>query len=226
MKVTTDGCLFGAWVAEQTAKLPRSSSRLMDIGTGTGLLSLMVAQQYAGIIDAIEIDPAAAEQAAENIAASPWKNRIEVICQDVLQWKTPARYDCIFSNPPFYEKEIKSTKNEKNVAHHDEGLKLTSLLTFIKNNLAADGTFFLLLPAKREKEIDSLLKSNGLFLTQKILVKQTPKHPPFRLMIQGCVNEVKADSEQMLTIKNESGHYTPAFVALLKDYYLYLSMAS
>lgn len=222
MKVTTDGCLFGAWVAEKVQAFTNSQVHLLDIGTGTGLLSLMVAQKNEGNIEAIEIDSSAAEQATENIVASPWEERISVMNADVLQWQTNRQFDCIFSNPPFYEKEVKSGKGTKNIAHHDEGLKLNELLPFIKTHLKQDGSFFLLLPAKREREMELLLQQQGLFLQQKVLVQQTLKHQPFRLMIQGRLQKVERVTEQWLSIRNERDEYTPECISLLKDYYLYL----
>ena len=222
MKVTTDACLFGAWVARQVREFTSSRVRLLDVGTGTGLLSLMVAQSCAGKIEALEIDPSAAEQARENVAASPWAERISIVRKDVLQWRTATSYDIIFSNPPFYENELRSAKSPKNVAHHDEGLRLADLFTFIKNHLREDGAFFLLLPAKREKELEPLLANHQLFLRQKVFVQQTLKHPPFRMMIQGCRKQTDAVSEEKIVIKNERNEYTPKFVSLLKAYYLYL----
>lgn len=224
MKVTTDACLFGAWVARVVERLKPADQRptFLDIGTGTGLLSLMMAQKNDGRIDAVEIDPSAAQQANENVAASPWKGRISIIHGDVLRWEATARYDCIFSNPPFYEKELRSAKNQKNVAHHDEGLKLADLFAFINHHLTEDGTFFLLHPAKREKEIDPLFANNQLFLQQKVLVQQTLKHQPFRVMIQGRRKKIDGVTEETIVIKNEKDEYTPEFISLLKDYYLYL----
>ena len=231
MKVTTDGCLFGAWVAEEVKNQQRAigskqtehaTAQFLDIGTGTGLLSLMVAQKANVQIEAVEIDAPAAEQAKDNIAASPWKDKITVHQQDVLQWQTEKKFDGIFSNPPFYQNELKSARADKNRAHHDEGLQLPELLRFIKKHLKDDGTFFLLLPAKREIETGILLQNAGLFLQQKVRVQQTLKHPPFRVMIQGRRNKVDGVPAPVLAVKNEAGDYTPAFVSLLKAYYLYL----
>lgn len=224
MKVTTDACLFGAWVAGEVGSLQLAvgSSRLLDIGTGTGLLSLMVAQKNVVLIEAIEIDATTVGQANENVAASPWKERINIVHANVLQRQTPTQYDCIFSNPPFYKNELKSSKENKNVAHHDEGLKLTELFSFIENHLKEDGSFFLLLPTKREKEIEQLLEENNLFLQQRILVQQTPKHLPFRMMIRGRRKRVEGVRENTIAIKNETDEYTQEFISLLKEYYLYL----
>lgn len=231
MKVTTDACVFGAWVAEiistrQWARCQATSENdytsLLDIGTGTGLLSLMVAQKNEVFIDAIEIETVAAGQAEENVAASPWPHRINIIRQDVLQWQPTTKYPVIFSNPPFYQNELKGPGREKNIAHHDEGLQLPALLHFIKTHLKPAGIFFLLLPAKREKEINLLLAEAGLFIEKKVRVQQTLKHQPIRLMIQGRVTNVKQKEEATFVIRNEAGDYTPQFQSLLKDYYLYL----
>ncbi|WP_121355811.1 tRNA1(Val) (adenine(37)-N6)-methyltransferase [Flavisolibacter nicotianae] len=224
MKVTTDACLFGAWVADSIrSRQPANSDwQMLDIGTGTGLLALMVAQKASGIIDAIEIDPSAAQQACENVAASPWKKDIAIINGDVLQWQTNKKYDCIFSNPPFYENELKSAKAAKNAAHHDTGLKLNDLLSFIAKHLSQHGCFFLLLPAKRGKEIEGLLQKNKLYPYQKQWVQQSPAHRPFRLLIEGGKKETGKVEEKNITIRDENNNYTPGFIVLLNEYYLYL----
>jgi tRNA1Val (adenine37-N6)-methyltransferase len=222
MKLTTDSCLFGAWAAREVQQFTVQNLQLLDVGCGTGLLSLMVAQKNNIEIDAIEIDSEAAEQAKENIRASPWKERIRIINEDVLQWNPDKKYDRIISNPPFYEDDLKSNKKEKNVAHHSEGLRLKELLHFVKTHLTNDGVFYLLLPYKRLNDIESLLEDHNLRLHKKILVKQTTAHQPFRLMIQGAAYKSEKIKEERLTIKNVQQHYTPAFISLLKDYYLHL----
>ncbi len=108
------------------------------------------------------------------------------------------------------------------MAHHDDSLRLHELLLFITRNLGVEGSFFLLLPAKRESEIRGLLTKENLVLQQIVYVQQTLKHQPFRLMIQGRRNKVEAVTEQTIAIKNDAGEYTEDFIALLKDYYLYL----
>ena len=99
MKVTTDACLFGAWCAEEISQT--TSTQLLDIRTGTGLLSLMIAQKNSLKIDAIEIDEEAAQQASENMVLSPWKENSNVIHEDIGAFHTGKKYDCIVSNPPF-----------------------------------------------------------------------------------------------------------------------------
>jgi len=136
MKVTTDSCLFGAWISKQINSEGLIINNCLDIGTGTGLLSLMFVQQNENIIiDAIEIDEAAAAQAKQNIDAAQWKERIKIICADIREYKFEKKYDIIFSNPPFYENELKSTQQEKNIAHHSDELNLKDVLVVIENNL-------------------------------------------------------------------------------------------
>jgi tRNA1Val (adenine37-N6)-methyltransferase len=221
MKVTTDACLFGAWVAEDCQRSTVNDQRLLDIGTGTGLLSLMVVQKNKDIqLDAVEIDKAAAAQATENVKASPYAHNITVHQSDITNWEKGS-YDIILSNPPFYEKEIPSTQKGKNVAHHSEGLRLEELFFIIKEKLTDSGSFYLLLPYKRRHDIDKQLQQAGLFLEKKVIVHPAVENAPFRLLLKGGKRPFPTQSES-LSIYDTTRAYTPEFVALLKDYYLYL----
>jgi tRNA1Val (adenine37-N6)-methyltransferase len=247
MKVTTDGCLFGAWVAREVneSMVNRqwamdkellnghnelntsdhqlstvNNQRFLDIGTGTGLLSLMVAQKNKATIDAVEIDEKAAAQAMDNVKASPFASAITVYEGDVTAWdKGP--YDVILSNPPFYEKEIPSTHQQKNVAHHGEGLRLETLFMIINEKLKDEGQFYLLLPYKRKGAIETLLQKTGLYLEKQVIVQPTSENPPFRLLLKGGKQPATVQLESM-SIYNNAKVYTPEFTSLLKDYYLYL----
>ena len=226
MKVTTDGCLFGAWVAEKVVSSESGINKILDIGTGTGLLSLMLTQKVNTSIDAIEIDKDSYEQAIENVKASAWNETITVHHIDANEFSGNNRYDLIISNPPFYENELKSGNNQKNIAHHSDKLELSDLLVTIKNNLAPDGIFCLLLPFKRNEEIKILLPRHGFSITQITYVRQSVIHDYFRIMLIG---KFKTDEKtepiiEEMSIKDNSPEqsYTPDFTALLKDYYLYL----
>jgi tRNA1Val (adenine37-N6)-methyltransferase len=219
MKVTTDACLFGAWVAQEMEKGEWEIENALDIGTGTGLLSLMVAQKFNLFIEAIEINHAAAQQASENIRESGFSG-VNIIQGDVL--KLPLkRYDCIFSNPPFYEAELASPNTDRSTAHHGEGLHWKDLFRFIAAHLKSGGIFFLLLPTKRLAEMQKLADDNGLHIHQRLLVKQTPGHTPFRVMVSGGKTPGNCLTTEML-VKDATGDYSLEFVELLKDYYLYL----
>ncbi|ANE49130.1 tRNA1(Val) (adenine(37)-N6)-methyltransferase [Flavisolibacter tropicus] len=243
MKVTTDGCLFGAWVARESmvngqwsmeSELLSDSHelggsgqravdgrRMLDIGAGTGLLSLMVAQKNIGAaIDAVEIDKQAASQAEENVKGSSFASNITVYEGDITAWDKGS-YDVIYSNPPFYEKEIPSSQQQKNIAHHGEGLRLETLLTIISQKLTDEGQFYLLLPYKRKGAIEKGLQNVGLYLEKEVIVKPTTENLPFRLLLKGGKQPTTVQTET-LSIYDASKSYTPEFVSLLKDYYLYL----
>ena len=218
MKVCTDACLFGAVAAN--CKLP--TANLLEIGAGTGLLSLMYAQKepFAGI-DAVEIDKNAAIQAKENFNDSPWKDRLHIINEDILQYKADKKYDCIISNPPFFENDLRSDDESKNKAKHDSSLSLQQLLKVVNIHLSQDGWFAVLLPYHRVGYFEELGTASGLYLTQRILVRQSPKHDLFRgiLFFSGEKTELKTSE---MSIRETDGNYSTAFVELLKDYYLNL----
>jgi tRNA1Val (adenine37-N6)-methyltransferase len=223
MKVTTDACLFGGWVAEEIQSGTAPGKNILDIGTGSGLLALMVAQKNPeAIVDAIEIDDNAAAQAKENIASSPWNANVHIIQDDVKSYPFAKKYDYIISNPPFYENELRSNNRRRNIALHHEGLLLDELFFFIKKNLNTGGYFSLLLPNKRNDEMEVLLKKHSLFLTKKLFVRQSPNHDQFRIIIKGGLEATMSIITDEISIMNENEHYAPKFTALLKDYYLFL----
>jgi tRNA1Val (adenine37-N6)-methyltransferase len=235
MKVTTDGCLFGAWVAERVRSLecgvgsqnPKAEdfTTLIDIGTGTGLLAMMIAQKNPELrIDAIEVDEGAFEQANDNILASSRENRINIIPGDVRNMQFVDKYDFIVSNPPFYQNELKGDNSKKNIAHHDEGLLLPDLLRIINKQLKPEGIFFLLLPYKRINEIRELFIDHNLDIKSIVLIRQSVKHDYFRIMIEGGLKtkEMAETEINEIAIKVENEKYSDSFTELLKDYYLHL----
>jgi tRNA1Val (adenine37-N6)-methyltransferase len=219
MKVTTDACLFGAWISTKLKN--QSPDTLLDIGTGTGLLSLMLAQKCTASIDAIEIDADTAAQAIENVNSSPWAGRISVIQGDAREYTFSRKYQSIISNPPFYENELAAAEMKKNIAQHSTALTLVGLLQIIRNNLAPGGSFFLLFPYKRTVEVEQAIRQASLSIYEKVLVRQSVRHDFFRIMIQGGRTE-QATVEKDISIWDEEQQYTSVFTDLLKDYYLYL----
>lgn len=224
MKVTTDASLFGAWIAHQIENEKTELSTALDIGTGSGLLSLMVAQKTELQIDTIEIDNGAFQQAENNIAASAWKGRITSFHGDVRNFEFKKKYDVIFSNPPFYENELKSDDSKRNIALHGSELSFDDLLRLIEYNLSPEGFFFLLLPYKRKDEIRPLFKDHDLDIVHITFVRQSVTHDYFRIMLKGKI-KTKKHSEfffDELSIWNEKKQYTEPFRNLLREYYLYL----
>jgi tRNA1Val (adenine37-N6)-methyltransferase len=219
MKVCTDACLFGAYMASELPLLPVNT--ILDIGAGTGLLSLMLAQKTKALIDAVEIDNAAFEQAKENIATSSWKEKINIYHADIFKFKTGKTYDHIISNPPFFEDDLRSNDEQKNLAKHDSSLTLDKLIKTIDQLLDADGSFSILLPFHRTIYFEEATVKLNFHPAKKILVKQTPIHNYFRSI---CIFSRKPGTsiQKEIIIKNETGNYSEGFINLLKDYYLYL----
>jgi len=227
MKVTTDACLFGAFASRElgVGSQELTAMRVLDIGSGTGLLALMLAQKNANaLIDAIEIDKDAFEQARENIAASPWANQIKIIHADARSFSFPQQYDVIISNPPFYENELKSDNKKKNIAQHSDDLPLQDVFSVIAQNLDHNGVFYLLLPYKRYPEIKDWPGGSGLYLYEILLFRQSANHSYFRFIIKGgkARGDVRDIMINDIAIKDEKDEYTEDFKELLKDYYLHL----
>ena len=224
MKVTTDACLFGAWAVGEVESGKLKAESFLDIGAGTGLLALMFSQKINAEIDCIEIDKEAAQQAKENAEASPWKERIKVIHADAKNFHFEKKYDLIISNPPFYEKEIRSSKDNKNIAHHSDELKLDELLEIIKNNLSKNGGFYLHLPYKRNQEIKKLFRDHQLHIDKIVFVKQSVDHDYFRIMLRGKLKHQENEETEFdeISICDKEQKYTSEFADLLKDYYLKL----
>ena len=211
MKVCTDACLFGAWITSEI-----NSGRIekaLDIGAGTGLLSLMVAQGSRAIIDAVEIDDHAFSQAVENFAASPWKERLNVHHCAIQEYDPGYRYDLVISNPPFYEQSLRSPDGRKNVAMHSTHLDAGELFASAKRLLAPGGTVAVLIPYSRGEVIEKIIKETGLYISKKVAVKQTEKHTPFRCMYM-LKDVFSGFEERKITVKDEE------FNALLESYYL------
>ncbi|MBN8838245.1 MAG: methyltransferase [Sphingobacteriia bacterium] len=227
MKVTTDACLFGAMVAEhvkQTISYRAQNiiNSCLDIGTGTGLLSLMLAQKNKQLaIEAVEIDEEAAKQAEQNFVHSSWKSNLSVHCTSIQQFvkNNTRKFDFIISNPPFFNNDLKSNKHDRNIALHSAALSFEELIYCIKTTISAAGRFAILLPYHRTTEFIQLAKD--YYLEEHILVKQTPNHPYFRSIL--FFNTQQADTKNKeIIIKLQDDRYSEIFIEYLKDYYLYL----
>ena len=220
MKVCTDACLFGAWVAEGITKWGLPVNHILDIGTGTGLLSLMLAQKTQARIDAVELDEKAAAQAGDNFEDTEWKNQLQVIQADIRNVHLGRKYDFILSNPPFFENDLKSENEQRNLALHSKELSFPELLKLIKNLLNENGKFALLLPAHRKDGFIQLASEQGYYPEEILMVKQTPVHAFFRAMLLFSGTGLATRYQEMVIRENDQ--YSNEFTQLLQEYYLHL----
>ena len=217
MKVTTDASLFGAWVAANMD----NPQNILDIGAGTGLLALMLAQASNARIHAVEIEKECFGQLQENIAASIFNQRIEAHHQDIKTFQTANDFDTIISNPPFHQDQLKSGQLNTDLARHEAGLTLQDLFTASNALIHENGTMYVLLPFYRKDECISIADKNGWKALKTAVVRHSTKHEPFRVMFQlGRIAE--NPEEQEIIIHNHDGSYTEKFMQLLRPYYLYL----
>ena len=219
MKVCTDACLFGAWVAQKIENGEISPGKVLDIGSGTGLLSLMLAQKTNAQIDAVEIVEEAFLQSKENIEKSPWKNRINIVNCNILDFPAQEKYDLIICNPPFYENDLKSQDVTRNTAMHSTDLSLSNLATAIKNNLSEHGKTAILLPFVKTKIFKQSFTKQQLFSEEEIHISDLPDRSYFRtiLLLSFSENVIKTSN---ISVKKQAGEYSEKFISLLKDFYL------
>lgn len=213
MKVSTDACILGAYAPVTSAK------HILDIGTGTGLLALMMAQRSTATIDAVEIDNQAFEQACSNAQGSRFAAQIRLHQERIQDFVAPHLYDCIVSNPPFYQNYLKSDKRAKNMAHHTDALSFEDLIAAVLRLLDKQGIFVVLLPDYEMNLLRNLCETQGLFLQQSLCIRHRAGSKILRKI--GVFSQQKQSilSEE-LHIKDAQEQYTDAFKALLQSYYL------
>lgn len=217
MKVCTDSCVFGAYAEVAQAQ------HILDIGAGTGLLSLMIAQRSMVNIDAVEIDPAAQQQAQENFAASPWATRLQlhpVSLQDFAKYNRQA-YDVILSNPPFFLSSLKSPDTARNTAKHTGALFFEDILAFAQKHLAPEGKSYLLLPPAEAAHFAALAQVHNLYLADTLEVYTRIGGKCIRHIQTYTFSLHKTPIARQLCIRAaDAVTYTPEFVELLQAYYL------
>ena len=219
MKVCTDACILGAWFAEKTP----AWSRVLDIGSGTGLLMLMLAQKHKGEISGIELDLEAFRQLQDNTGQSPWARMLRVFPGDARTFSFRGKFDFIITNPPFYEGDLPAASESANLARHSTELTLSELLAVIDSNLSPEGAFGILLPYHRSAWFEEqALSVHGFSLREKLLVRQTPHHDFFRSVLYFSRRRESFVPTSELTIQDNEGVYSEDFTELMHDYYLYL----
>lgn len=217
MKIGTDGVLLGAWTDVEFE--PQS---ILDIGAGTGILSLMLAQRsHAPTIDALEIDENAYEQCVDNFEASPWGDRLYCYHAGWVEFvdKMDEVYDLIVSNPPFYSEKVASGDSARDLARQNDTLPFRELVEGVSKLLSDNGRFSVIIPYKETEEFIALANTWGLYVRRTCSVRGHSDAPLKRSLIE--FSRTKADVEiEELIIEKERHEYTEAYVALTKDFYL------
>lgn len=216
MKVGTDGVLLGAWVSIEGAR------RILDVGTGTGLIALQLAQRCPEArITAIEIDREAALQAKENVLRSPWPDRVSVECCDFTEFTSTKKFDLIVSNPPYFVDALRCPDAQRNLARHSDGLNYEVLFGHSAPLLNKDGQISVIIPYEAEKLVADAAWKNGFSPIRHTDVYTKPGKPCRRQLLSFAMGTPKFGRDS-LYIEDENGHYTPEYVALTKDFYIKL----
>ena len=217
MKVGTDGVLLGAWANVENAR------KALDIGTGTGLIALMLGQRTSGCdIHAVEIDETAANQARENAAGVPWKNRVNIIHRAIQDYQKECeeKYDLIVSNPPFFSGGTFSGNQDKNNVRHTIKLPHGDLLSAARNLLEPGGKFCIILPFIEGLRFQELAQSYKLYCTRLTEVLPTGKKPVERLLMQFERQERPVEKDSLIIQKGKRNEWTDAYIRLTGDFYL------
>ncbi|UZD21222.1 methyltransferase [Algoriphagus halophytocola] len=214
MKISTDAVMLGALA---TATSPR---RILDIGTGTGVIALMLAQRFPNAqIEAIEIDEQAAEQAAENISASPFASRMNLIHGRLQDFTSAAPYDLIVSNPPYFPDHLKAKDAQRNTALHTDELSFLDLISKAGELLQTGGGFWVILPPRQMLEFSAISENMGLNMVEKFTLQDKPgKRVQREICAFSSVNQ--AMEVRPIFIKDEDGNPHSSYAALVKGFLL------
>lgn len=220
MKVTTDACLFGALIADHIRRSENKPNRVLDIGTGTGLLALMTAQVTEDTqIDGVDMNKHAHFEALNNFNGSSWKKRLTSTHTYIQKFRSSSIYDLIVCNPPFFGKNLKGKHSHKNQAMHNDHLSMEELSESIHRLLSEDGIAWILYPEWEMKAFTKWIEKKGLFPISEVSIKNKENTPTFRMArkfsrITGEVEKIE------VIIRKKDGSYSEEFSYLLKDYYL------
>lgn len=217
MKVGTDGVLLGAMASAE------NNTRILDIGTGSGLVALMLAQRFPKAhIDAIDIDEGAVKQATENVCKSIFADRIDVTLKDFRYIKhNLMKYDLIVSNPPFYDEDTSCPNKQRNTARHTTSLPFADLIKNASALLSENGVFTVVIPTQSTPSFIQECSSCGLFLTERTDIKTTSRKEARRSVL-AFSSYRKEEKISTLMLRNEEGEWSEEYKFLTKDFYLNL----
>ena len=215
MKVGTDGVLLGAWAPVQDVK------RILDVGAGSGLISLQLAQRNPeAVITSVEIDPAAAAQAQENIQSSPWSNRMEVVCCDFRKYHPEDKFDLIVSNPPYFVDSLQSPDPGRNAGRHTVSLSYGELIEGVLALLAERGLFAVILPVHEGAVFEQMALERGLHVVRKLQVQTKPDVPAKRVLMEFARCQAPLRFATLVMETGRPQEYSEAYRGLTRDFYL------
>lgn len=215
MKVGTDGALLGAWTDV------RQATQILDIGTGTGVIALMLAQRASEsvTIDAVEIDDQAYADAQENIAASPWHDRIHLHHSSIQNFNTTTKFDLIVTNPPYFQKSYKPPTAQRETARHTEQLTFDEILDIAEKLLTTNGRLNLILPYTEGVQFLDLANHKGLHCTRKWIFRTRANKPVERFLLEFRWDKKDLDEGEVL-LYSTGEEWSENYKELLKDFYL------
>jgi len=217
MKIGTDAVLLGAWVPLE------DESRILDIGTGTGILALMMAQRNKkALIDAVELDSQAAILATENARLSPWAERIRIFNSSIQDFslKNQHTYSLIICNPPFFKDSLKSPQKTRNLARHDDTLPVNELLPIASELLSKNGRAAFILPAEAFENWKNTAKECSIYPSAITWVKSTSEHKPHRVMVVFTTEDQAFVTENDMCIYASHNKYSLEYIELTDSFYL------
>ncbi|WP_412559803.1 tRNA1(Val) (adenine(37)-N6)-methyltransferase [Winogradskyella sp. MIT101101] len=217
MKIGTDGVLLGAWTS-----VDHNPFNVLDIGAGTGILSLMIAQRsHAEQIEAIEIDDDAFEQCAENFENSPWNDRLFCFHASLLEYieAVDEKFDLIICNPPFYSEDYKTEDKARNLARFSDAMPMEHIIFAVINFLSENGIFSIVIPHKMENTFIEEASLIGLSPNRILRVKGNPNSEIKRSLIEFSYTETETHTSELI-IETSRHQYTDDYINLTKDFYL------
>ena len=216
MKVGTDGTLLGAW-----AQVPSASARILDIGTGTGLIALMMAQRFpkASVLG-IDIDPDAVMQAKENVAASPFASRINILNENVLDFSNIEGFDAIVSNPPYFVDALTCPDHQRTMARHTLGLTYEGLMKSAFRLLKPEGVFSLVIPSENRTLLETEAYIAGFFFSRVCLIRTTPRKQPKRQLIELIKHPISKIHIEDGIIEESPNVRSTWYQTLTQDFYI------
>lgn len=217
MKVGTDAVLLGSWVDAKNAKYA------LDVGTGSGVLALMLAQRFSLLrITGIDIHRKSISEAAHNFQNSSWSPRLRAIEASLAKFKPVDKFDLVVSNPPFFDTGYAGPKTDRSKARHTKTLSHAALLTAANALLNASGSLAVVIPALSKNSFQEMATSTGLHVWRTMVFKSKKEKPAERVLLQFSKSRPKANSRSELVHYDSEGNWTEEYRSLTRDFYIKL----